>query len=247
MSAANSKVVYCHCREGQPCDRRAYTEAKSEEEHRGGPLPRLEGLSLCEVGWALKAIFACSFVVGIGQVEEVQPLLAGRRSTRLSSPSTVPKAHQSRPMELSIHDLCLEFGNLGGSFLLPRCAKAHIAAEGFCTTLRCAIETFKNSWRPSCSCNAQNLKLAPMCQTRCFVDPWVHPSAESDTHASLSHAADMVVREDAFARNVSASGLFELTGPRTRCCGDTSTCRLQLHLEEALRSSKERETSSAWC
>jgi len=69
---------------------------------------------------------------------------------------------------------------------------------------------------------------APMCPTRCLWI-WVHPSAESDTHASLSHAADMVVREDAFARNVSAScqvkrieltwlsgaGLFELTGPRS--------------------------------
>ena len=32
-----------HCREGQPCDRNAYTESKSEEEQRGGPLLWLEG------------------------------------------------------------------------------------------------------------------------------------------------------------------------------------------------------------
>ena len=34
---------------------RAFAEAKSEEEQHGGALPRLEGFSLCEVGWALKS------------------------------------------------------------------------------------------------------------------------------------------------------------------------------------------------
>ena len=54
-----SKVLYCHCRGGQPCHGdvvvRVFAEAQSEEEQRGGALPPFEGLSLCEVGWALKS------------------------------------------------------------------------------------------------------------------------------------------------------------------------------------------------
>ena len=54
---------------------------------------------------------------------------------------------------------------------------------------------------------------ALMCPTRgsCAV----HPSADSDTHASLSDAADIVMRENVFALNVSASSLFDLTGARS--------------------------------
>ena len=44
VGAARSKVVYCHCREGQTCHGDvivpAFAEAKSEEEHRRGRLPR---------------------------------------------------------------------------------------------------------------------------------------------------------------------------------------------------------------
>ena len=42
-----------------------------------------------------------------------------------------------------------------------------------------------------------------------------HPTAESETHASLSHAADTLMRENAFVRNVSDSGLFDLASIRS--------------------------------
>ena len=47
---------------------------------------------------------------------------------------------------------------------------------------------------------------APLCSTRCS---WirVHPSAEAGTHASLSHASYIQVRENALA--------FDLTGPQS--------------------------------
>ena len=59
LHEVRSKVLYCCCREGQPCQGdeivRAFAQTKSVEESRGGALPRLEGLSLCEVGWVLKS------------------------------------------------------------------------------------------------------------------------------------------------------------------------------------------------
>ena len=53
-------------------------EAMSEEKQRGGALPHLEGLSLCEVGWVLKSHLWKRFGHA-GNVEGVQHLLAGER------------------------------------------------------------------------------------------------------------------------------------------------------------------------
>ena len=56
---AVASVASARSQTGQPCHGdvviRALPEAKSEEEQCGGALPRLEGLSLCEAGWALKS------------------------------------------------------------------------------------------------------------------------------------------------------------------------------------------------
>ena len=89
-----SKVLYCRCGEGQPCHGdvivKAYTEAMSamsEEEHRGGTLPRLEGLCLCE-----EEVSAM----------QVQHLLAGGRSTFF--PFRCRQSHQSR--DGTVHDQC---------------------------------------------------------------------------------------------------------------------------------------------
>ena len=49
-----SRVLKCHCRLRQQCQGevivKAFPEAMSEEEQRGETLPRLDGVSLCEVG-----------------------------------------------------------------------------------------------------------------------------------------------------------------------------------------------------
>ena len=75
---------------------------------RGGALPRLEGLILCEVGWAFKSHLCLSLrgrrVAMQEMLQKVQHQLAGRRSTRLSSLSAVPRAHQGR--DKTVHDLC---------------------------------------------------------------------------------------------------------------------------------------------
>ena len=62
------------------------------EEQRAGALPRLESLSLCEVGWALKSHLCLS---PRSRGEEVQDLL---------HLSAVPRTHQSR--DRAVHDLC---------------------------------------------------------------------------------------------------------------------------------------------
>ena len=157
----------------------------------------------------------------------------GRRSPRPSSLSTVPRAHQNRCNCPWLH---LNVGNFGGLFLQHRCAKAHIAAEDFCTTLRGGSETFTNSWRSSFFCGVQNLKLEKNTEEVFFVDAGhgvednpealmcltrsVWMSAASDTHAILRHAAEMVVREEPFARNASASGLNARAGCDCCCCSD---------------------------
>ena len=62
-----------------------------------------------------RVIFACPLEVGEshpGNVKEVQHLLAGGRSTRPSSHSAGPRAHQSR--DGAVHDFCSRSGTAHG-------------------------------------------------------------------------------------------------------------------------------------
>ena len=58
------------------------------------------------------------------------------------------QSHESR--DETVHDLCLDFGNRGILFLQPRCAKAHIAAKDFCTTLRSSSTTLRRNRTSPC-------------------------------------------------------------------------------------------------
>ena len=54
-----SKILFCHSRPSQPCHGDiivgVFAEDMAEKKHRGGAPPRLDGLSLCGVGWALES------------------------------------------------------------------------------------------------------------------------------------------------------------------------------------------------
>ena len=79
-----SKVLYCHCGEGQPCH---------------GDVILLEGLCLCEVEWALKNHLRLS-PRSRGSAMQVQHLLAGEKEYA-SSLSAVVKTTKAE-MELSM-------------------------------------------------------------------------------------------------------------------------------------------------
>ena len=109
LHEVRSIVLYCHCRESQPCHGdvivRAFAEAKSEEEQRGGALPRLERLSLCEVGWALKSHLCLSpRRRGLAMQEMLNRCSTfwRREEVRDLLPFPVPRAHQSR--DGTVHD-----------------------------------------------------------------------------------------------------------------------------------------------
>ena len=117
LHEVRTKVLSCHCREDQPCHGdeiiRAFAEATSEEEPRGGALSRLEGLSICEVGWVLRSQLclsprgrglamqemskSCSTLSRGEEVRNILPLTVSPDPTQAERDLSMTSAHPCQP------------------------------------------------------------------------------------------------------------------------------------------------------